>query len=248
MAKNKRAKDNRAKDNRARDKRQNWLGLALPSVFAIFLAALLGAVSLGFAQTQTPAPAAPPTPAPVITAPTTPAPDVSSPATGDTTPVLDSSPQNFAARPVIMLTGKSNWDDAYTNLRAAFAKLSNTLAKQGLSASQTGRPLAAFIETSDDDFTFEAMLPLTALPQEKDLAGKDPLPADMKFTQSPGGRAIKFQHRGPYDDIDTTYEAITAILDERGLDAQNMFVEEYLNDAPNAGDPGLQVDIYVFLK
>ena len=51
------------------------------------------------------------------------------------------------------------------------------------------------------------------------------------LAQSPSGKAIKFQHRGAYDDIDSTYEAITAYLDEKGLEARNLFVEEYLNDA-----------------
>ncbi len=41
---------------------------------------------------------------------------------------------------------------------------------------------------------------------------------------------MRFEHRGAYDDIDATYEAITAYLDEKGIDAQEVFVEEYLND------------------
>ena len=34
-----------------------------------------------------------------------------------------------------------------------------------------------------------------------------------------------------------TYEAITAYLDEKGIDAQDMFVEEYLNDVKTARRP-----------
>ena len=59
---------------------------------------------------------------------------------------------------------------------------------------------------------------------------------------------MKFEHRGSYDEIDSTYEAITAYLDEKGLEAQNLFVEEYINLPRAAEDEGAQVDIFVFLK
>ena len=59
---------------------------------------------------------------------------------------------------------------------------------------------------------------------------------------------MRFQHRGAYDDIDGTYEAITAYLDEKGIDAQDVFIEEYLNETKTSDDPNLQVDIYVLVK
>ncbi len=74
------------------------------------------------------------------------------------------------------------------------------------------------------------------------------LPPDVAVGTNPSGKALKFQHRGAYDDIDSTYEAITAYLDEKGLEARNVFVEEYLNDANGADDANLALDIYVFIK
>ena len=59
---------------------------------------------------------------------------------------------------------------------------------------------------------------------------------------------MKFEHRGVYDEIDSTYEAITAFLDEKGVDAQDVFIEEYLNQPKSGDDPNLQVDIYVLIK
>ena len=58
---------------------------------------------------------------------------------------------------------------------------------------------------------------------------------------------MKFEHRGEYDDIDSTYDAITAYLDEKGVDAQDVFVEEYLNEPKSPDDPNGQVDIYVLV-
>ena len=70
----------------------------------------------------------------------------------------------------------------------------------------------------------------------------------VKLGMSPSGKALKFQHRGPYDDIDSTYDLITAYLDEKGLEAQNLFLEEYLNLPKTSEEDGARVDIYVFLK
>ena len=70
----------------------------------------------------------------------------------------------------------------------------------------------------------------------------------VKLGQTPVGKAMKFEHRGEYDDIDSTYDAITAYLDEKGVDAQDVFVEEYLNEPKSSDDPNLQVDIYVLIR
>ena len=59
---------------------------------------------------------------------------------------------------------------------------------------------------------------------------------------------MRFEHLGAYADIDATYDAITAYLDEKGLDAQDSFVEEYANGVKDPDDPTLQVNIYVLLK
>lgn len=61
-------------------------------------------------------------------------------------------------------------------------------------------------------------------------------------------KAIKFQHRGAYDDIDSTYDVITAYLDAKGLQVDSPYIEEYLTDLTTSDDPNLQVDIYVFVK
>ena len=69
------------------------------------------------------------------------------------------------------------------------------------------------------------MIPIDEAPE-----GKAALSDVVKLGQTPAGKAMKFDHRGSYEDIDSTYEAITAYLDEKGLEADNLFVEEYLND------------------
>jgi effector-binding domain-containing protein len=99
-----------------------------------------------------------------------------------------------------------------------------------------------FLATDDKSFQFEAMVPLAEKPEGKDLSD------GVKIGESPSGKAIKFLHRGAYDDIDSTYDLITAFLDEKGLESQNRFLEEYLTDTTEPDDANLEADIYVFLK
>jgi effector-binding domain-containing protein len=148
---------------------------------------------------------------------------------------------DIIARPVAKLRGQGTWADGLKTLSDAIANVRMAASKASLTVD--GRPLVAFTETDDNGFHFEAMLPLTKAPD-----GKTKLDHGVELGASPAGKALKFQHRGPYEEIDSTYEAITAFLDEKGLDTKNLFVEEYLTDLKTSDDDGLEVDIYVFLK
>lgn len=225
-----------------------------------FAAALACAVMLvgqgAWAQTATPPDVPPPAvaqpaPPPVVASPSpvvaqdTP---VVSPKT-EITPMPDqpaaidasSNPFDVPARPVALVQGKATWDDGYKVIHGAFKKIAEALAAENIPV--TGKPLAVFVETNDQDFKYQIMLPIEKAPD-----GKSTLPGDITFGMSPAGKVLKFQHRGAYDDIDTTYEAITAYLDERGFEARDLFVEEYLNDSKGSDDVNLQVDVYVYLK
>lgn len=200
------------------------------------------------AQTPAPSTSAPTTPAPVTPAPSAPAAPTAPPAAQAPAPQqpaadIDAAAQPFEikARPAIYVSGSAKWEDGYKAITAALAKARAAALKAGL--KESGRPVAAFDDTDDDTFKFRAMIPLEApAPASADLG------PDVKAGETPAGRAIKFQHRGAYDDVDATYEAITAYLDEKGYEAQNIFVEEYLNDPKGADDSGLDMAIYVFIK
>jgi effector-binding domain-containing protein len=206
----------------------------------------LAALAAPFTALADPAPAvpAPASPVPASPAPATPAPAAPTQAPADQPPAADDSTiktTDIAARTVIQTHGAASWEEGYARINEALAKLRAAAQKAGL--KEAGRPQAAFTETDDAGFKYDAMLPVDA-PAD----AKPTLAAEFVLTQSPSGKAIKFQHRGAYDDIDSTYEAITAYLDEKGLEARNIFVEDYLNDAKDSTDMALQVDIYVFLK
>jgi effector-binding domain-containing protein len=147
----------------------------------------------------------------------------------------------MVAHPAAYIEGKANWSEGFSALTGSFSAIKAELAKAGVAA--TGHPIAVFTATDDNGFTYRAMVPIDKAPE-----GKATLSETVKLGQTPAGKAMRFEHRGSYEDIDSTYEAITAYLDEKGLEADNLFVEEYLNDVKTSDDPNLQVDIYVLLK
>ncbi|MFO1102302.1 MAG: GyrI-like domain-containing protein [Methylocystis sp.] len=144
------------------------------------------------------------------------------------------------ARPAAVIKGQGKWDDAAKTLSEALAKLNDAVGKAGLAVN--GHPFAVFTKTDDSGFSFEAMAPLSAAPE-----GAPKLPEGVSIGASPAGKALKFQHRGAYDEIEATYEAIAAYLDEKGLDTKDLIIEEYLTDF-KGDDATVDVDIYVFLK
>lgn len=151
------------------------------------------------------------------------------------------APIDVPERPVIILRGKSKWDDGFKSITDAFVTLRTEAEKAKLAVN--GKPLAVFVQSDDDGFTFEAMLPLEkAAPAGSTFAG------GVSAGKSPGGQALKFEHRGAYEDIESTYEAIAAYLDEKGLSARDELIEEFINETIGSDDTNLAVDIYVLLK
>ncbi len=194
--------------------------------------------------TPAPAPAAPASPAPATPAPATPAP----PKASDSEHNMPGAPSDaaaqiidVAAKPTAVISGKAKWGEGFAAIMDAQTKLKAAVEKAGLKT--TGHPLTVFTQTDDNGFSYEAMSPLAEKPE-----GKTELSDTVKLGSSPAGKAIKFQHHGPYDDIDSTYDLITAYLDEKGLEAQDYFVEEYMTDLKSADDPNLAIDIYIFIK
>ncbi len=184
-----------------------------------------------------PAPAAPPA-APILPAPATPITaglPTLIPGAGD---MSDVDEVLLPEKPTLVLSGSAKWEGGLATLRAAFARITAELAKDGLAPA--GRPISVFTQTGDDGFKFDAMMPIAAAP-----ATPPTLPPEMRFATTPSGKAYRFVHKGPYDDIDATYETVTAYLDAKDIVARDAFVEEYIDDIADPGDPNLAINIFV---
>jgi effector-binding domain-containing protein len=189
------------------------------------------------APAATPAPAASATPAPSAPpAATTQAP-AQPPATDVTTDAFG-EPITLEPKKVLIAKGSANWDAAFDALIESFKTLTGLLDKQGIKPA--GNPMIVYTSTDDNGFTFLAEIPLE---QEPKTLGKG-----MSIGKSPDGKALKFVHRGSYDNMDNTYEAITNHLDEKRLEAKDTFIEEYMTDPLKTAEDKLVINVYVPLK
>jgi effector-binding domain-containing protein len=215
--------------------------------FAMVALIPLGAISLGLAPAlaQSPAPAASATPAPAPSAtptPTTPPAAFQAPPPSATAPVQNADPFGeeigLESKKVVIAKGTANWDTAFDTLIDSFKALNTLLDKQGIKPS--GNALIVYTSTDDTGFTYMAEIPVEQEP--KNLA------KNMSLGKSPEGKALKFVHRGSYDNMDNTYEAITNHLDDKKLEAKDTFIEEYITDPLKTAEDKLVINVYVPLK
>jgi effector-binding domain-containing protein len=148
-------------------------------------------------------------------------------------------PVTLPERTIIYMKGHTNWDAAFDTLVDAFKSLNEYFDKQGLKAS--GPAMTIYTQTDDTGFSFQAALPVAQAPG-------NPPKGDIAVGQAPSGKALKFVHRGAYDAMDSTYEAITNHLDEKGLEAKELFIEEYTSDPVTTAQDKLVINVFVPVK
>ena len=194
-------------------------------------------------------PSAPsPAPAPPPASPQAQAPSSSPPQTSGRKTLVE-APANaddvdavtLPAKPAAILAGKAKWDEAVLSLKDAFARIEADLAKAGI--APTGRPLAVFTRTDDDGFAYEAMIPVASAPEPAPTAADG-----LRFGTTPSGKALRFPHKGSYDNIDGTYETLTTYLDAKDIVVQDRFIEEYVTDLTDKADDKLDVNIYALTR
>jgi len=106
--------------------------------------------------------------------------------------------------------------------------------------TRAGNPMIVYTSTDDTGFTYLAEFPIDQAPKN--------LTENMSIGKSPEGKALKFVHRGSYDNMDNTYEAITNHLDDKKLEAKDTFIEEYITDPLKTAEDKLVINVYVPLK
>jgi effector-binding domain-containing protein len=240
----------------------------LATVALVLPVAIAGRMALAQAPapaaTPTPAPSASPAPSPTpeVSAPTAPAPSASPTSSASPSPAPSAppaaaqtpapppqpgivqaadpfgEPATLEAKKVVMMKGNANWDSAFETLIDSFKALTALIDKQGIKAS--GNAMIVYTSTDDTGFTYIAEIPVS---QDVKNLGKN-----MSMGQSPEGKSLKFVHRGSYDNMDNTYEAITNYLDEKKLEAKDTFIEEYITDPLKTAEDKLVINVFVPLK
>ncbi len=225
--------------------------LAIAALLPAAALALSLAAALAQSPAASPSPAisASPSPSPAPAPSASPAPEASpapaasaTPAPSATATVQAADPFgeeiNLEAKKVVIAKGSANWDAAFDSLMDSFKALNALLDKQGVKPA--GNPMIVYTSTDDTGFTYLAEIPVEQDPKN--------LGKDMSMGKSPDGKALKFVHRGSYDNMDNTYEAITNHLDDKKLEAKDTFIEEYITDPLKTAEDKLVINVYVPLK
>jgi len=145
----------------------------------------------------------------------------------------------LAGKPIVFMAGKATWETAFPTLKEKFKAISAFLDKQKLKAA--GSSMTIYTAVNDKGFEFQAAVPLAEQPAN--------LPRGVVTAgQSPVGKALKFVHRGSYDSMDMLYESIVHFLDEKRIEKQGLFVEEYVTDPATTPEDKLVVNVFVLVK
>jgi effector-binding domain-containing protein len=236
--------------------------LVLCRLLGAALAVSVAMAATAWAQTPPATTPATPSPPPAATPAPTPTPPAATPAPAETPPAAQAPASPPAAqapvappavqtadpfgeeltltgKTVVYMKGTANWDAAFDTITSTLKTLQGALDKQSIKAA--GPPLIVYTSTDDTGFVFQAEIPIADAP-------KAPLGKDISTGKSPEGKALKFVHRGSYDNMDNTYEAITNHLDEKKLEAKDSFIEEYITDPLKTAEDKLVINVYVPLK
>jgi effector-binding domain-containing protein len=102
-----------------------------------------------------------------------------------------------------------------------------------------GPPFAAYYNMDMADLDVELGFPVA-----RELPGR----GEIKAAEIPGGQVASCLYTGPYEGIETAYNALTQWMEENGYQATGVAYEFYLND-PNETPPAeLQTEINFPLK
>ena len=147
---------------------------------------------------------------------------------------------NLPEQTIVFFAGSGQWDNAFETIVDGFKAVNGYLKKTGI--KPIGPPMTIYTSTNDTSFQFRAAFPIAAPPKDKLPSG------DIAVDKTTPGKAYKFIHRGSYDEMDTTYDAITNFLDEKQLDAKGLFIEQYVTDPITTPQEKLVVEVFVPVK
>src|SRR5262249_8052506 len=104
-----------------------------------------------------------------------------------------------------------------------------------------GPAMVIYDAVDNSGFTYLAAVPIAAAPPQR-LAG------EFSIWQTPTGKALKFVYRGSYDSMDVLYQSITHYLDDKRIERQGPYIEEYVTDPLTTPDDRLVINVYVLVK
>ena len=140
---------------------------------------------------------------------------------------------------IVYASGTAEWDTAYDTLTEAFKTIQAFLDKRGLKAN--GPAMTIYTAMDDTTFNFQAAVPVAEAP-------KGPPQDNVSSGRSPGGKALKFVHRGSFEGLTATYDAISHFVEEKQFSSKELLIEEYVTDFLSTPADKLVINIFVPLN
>ncbi|NND44154.1 MAG: hypothetical protein HKN58_02440 [Xanthomonadales bacterium] len=138
---------------------------------------------------------------------------------------------------VLLVAARSSQqaDDVTRALAEAFGELTQFMAEHDIGLA--GQPMAITRAWDEEGYEFDAALPVDRLPESTS--------GNVRTGQSPGGRAVRIVHQGPYDAMLDSYERLASYMAAHGLEEGPVSWEHYISDPGDTAPGDLVTHIYV---
>jgi effector-binding domain-containing protein len=146
---------------------------------------------------------------------------------------------DLTEKPILYVSGSGEWDTAYETLIEAFKTLQGYVDKSGIKPA--GSAMTIYTAMDDTSFNFQAAIPLAAPPTNAPQG-------NVGSGASPAGKALKFVHRGTFEAMAQTYDAISHYVEEKQISAKELLIEEYVTDIVSTPADKLVINIFVPLN
>ena len=136
------------------------------------------------------------------------------------------------AQPVLSIRTRVAVQGLPAQMGQAFGAVAQYLGQLG--QPPAGAPFAAYYNMDMQNLDVELGFPVAA-----PLPGK----GNIQAGEIPGGKAAACLFTGPYDQLKTAYDALTAWVQARGYQTTGVAYEVYLNDPQTVPPAALQTQI-----
>ncbi|MBT8059689.1 MAG: SRPBCC family protein [Gammaproteobacteria bacterium] len=128
--------------------------------------------------------------------------------------------------------------DMASRLATAYAEIREAMADGDL--SQAGPPMAITQRLANGRIEL-----LAAIPVEGPVQG---LEGEVRAGRAPSGKAVRFVHRGPYEQMAPGYEKLAAYLAAHGLEEGDVSWEQYVSDPSDTPADEMVTHIYALIQ
>ncbi|HKJ17312.1 MAG TPA: GyrI-like domain-containing protein [Xanthomonadales bacterium] len=144
------------------------------------------------------------------------------------------------AQSILYVSSSSGRSDAAVAaaLGAAYGEISRFMAARGI--DNAGQPMAISYNSNPNSYQFDAAIPI-------DIASVNTR-GNIKVGQTPSGRAVRAVHKGPYNEMDASYEKIAAFIAVQRLEHDGVSWEHYISDPGSIPESQLITHVYFMLE